>query len=224
MHRDEFIAHPERSDHPQCPSEGYPLAGRSPSCQSHPAMLSLRALLIAGILAAGCDTEVRDAPGTKPQVDTEATLSSVELEKRTAYTSEAKIQRVAISYLAGELNLCEELGDGSVGPTPPLEVDCNASPKGDCVAVAVPSAAFEYEAGLWDTGVWKKIDYSLVGPTRYHFGLTWKTQPDGSCENRVKALGDLDADGIFSTFEAVSKMPGPKEWGGQMTRETHALE
>ncbi len=105
-----------------------------------------------------------------------------------------------------------------------METDCNASPDGKCVPVSSPSQAWEYPAGLWEHDVWKKIDYELEGPTRYHFGLSWKTQPDGSCENRVKILGDLDADGIYSTFEGVSKLPGPAEWGGDMSRETHIFE
>lgn len=157
-------------------------------------------------------------------MDTEKTLSDTELLKRQAYASDAKISRAAIASDAAELDLCGELGDGTVGPTPPLAIDCNASPDGRCVPVEAPAQPWEYAVGLWDEGVWGRIGYSRVDPHRYHYALSWKRLENGECENRARVVGDLDGDGIFSTYEGVSKLPGPSEWDGEMNRFVNPLE
>ena len=187
-------------------------------------MLSLRVLFVAGILVMGCDTEVRDAPGTRPQVDTEATLGKIELAKRKAYTSAAMTQATAISWLAGEHDLCKELGDGTVGPTPALDRDCNSASDGSCVGVEDPSRSWEYPNEAWTDEAWILLGYRYEAPTRYHFQLSWTTREDGTCDERVTILGDLDADGIYATYERASDSPGPEEWGGELLRVTNALE
>ncbi len=157
-------------------------------------------------------------------METEKTLSDRELYKRRAYASDATTSRAAIASSAAELDLCGELGDGAIGPTPPLTVDCNASRDGQCVPVETPAQPWEYAVGLWDEGVWARIDYRRVDPHRYHYALAWKRLENGECESRASVFGDIDGDGIFSTYERVVNYPGPPEWDGEMTHVVNAYE
>ncbi len=157
-------------------------------------------------------------------METEKTLSDRELLMRQAYASDAKISLAAIPSDAGQIDLCVLLGDGAIGPTPALNVDCNDAPDGRCVPTEDPTQPWEYHVRLWDEGVWGRIGYQRVDPHRYHYSLSWKRLQNGECENRASVFGDLDGDGIFSTYESVSKLPGPPEWDGEMIHIVNPLE
>lgn len=105
-----------------------------------------------------------------------------------------------------------------------MHINCNAAKDGQCVPADNPEKPWEYSIKLWDDDVWTAIGYSRSEPHRYHESLVWKTRQDGECEVRARVFGDIDDDGIYSTYEAVGKLPGPPEWNGASTHTVHALE
>ena len=179
-----------------------------------------RTVVVGLVAILGCDGN----SSRQPKVETEKAVRGAELEKRKAYSSDARTSVPMIISDAEQLDLCAEFGDGAVGPTPSIDVDCNAAPDGMCAPVEGPTNAWEYPRALWEEGVWKKIGYRRHGPHHYHYSLEWKTLENGECENRARVFGDLDGDGIFSTYEGVAKLPGPPEWNGEMRKVKNPLE
>lgn len=82
------------------------------------------------------------------------------------------------------------------GVTPALG-SCCAQPDGMCA----PTAA------LWAAESWAKLEFKLDEPHRYSVEVA--TRPDGYT---ARAIGDLDCDGNYSTFEIEGKLAG-----GQLT-------
>jgi len=61
---------------------------------------------------------------------------------------------------------------------------------------------------LWTAPTWKALQFSMDDPHyyRYEFVRTTGTGPSGSGEEfTARALGDLDCDGLLSTFEMYGK-------------------
>lgn len=56
---------------------------------------------------------------------------------------------------------------------------------------------------LW-TGTWAELSFSIDEPHSYHY--QYVVAPDAS-ELTVRAIGDLDCDGVYSTFEMYSRSP-----------------
>ena len=94
---------------------------------------------------------------------------------------------------------------GSAGPTPPLSLNCNDGPDGYCVPVrGTPSGPGEYSIELWEKHpVWQEMNMVLEQPHRFHLDFRWNnSEADfGNCQFTAQAFGDLDDDGVFSTFE-----------------------
>ncbi len=94
---------------------------------------------------------------------------------------------------------------GESGVTPPLSVDCNAGPGGRCV----PSAGGKggpghYDMSLWtDNDVWNGLNFQQEEGHHFHYNFIWTNDASGygSCQFTAQAFGDLDGDGVFSTFE-----------------------
>jgi len=181
-----------------------------------------RAYLLVGALifsnASGCDSK------RKPEAETEKTLRGAELQRRKAYASDAMSSGTSIASGAQEVNLCASLGDGSIGPTPPIRVDCNAAKDGRCAPVEHPEHPWEYSSKLWDDDVWTAIGYSRSEPHRYHNAIVWKTLENGECEVRARIFGDIDDDSVYSTYEVAGTLPGPPEWNGEKTHSVFPLE
>ncbi len=55
-------------------------------------------------------------------------------------------------------------------------------------------------AGTWDHPTWRELGFGFTVPHSYAFGFESKNAP-GFATFRARALGDLDGDGIYSTFE-----------------------
>jgi hypothetical protein len=93
---------------------------------------------------------------------------------------------------------------GEAGITPPLSVDCNEGPGGRCVPSEKAGGPGHYDAALWhDNPVWKALEFEQEYPHYFHYNFEWSNtaEGDGACEFTVQAFGDLDDDGVFSTFE-----------------------
>ena len=184
------------------------------------AMKSTSVRVLVSLLAAGCKP---DNAKQEAKVDTEETLQGAELELRKAYAADAMVSMTAIASSAQDIDLCASTGDrGSIGPTPPMTVDCNAAEDGQCAPVHNPKQPWEYNAALWNGDVWTAIRYVRDIPHRYHHALEWKLLENGKCEHRARIFGDLDGDGIFSTYEMVGEYPGPPRMGGREDARRHA--
>ena len=73
-----------------------------------------------------------------------------------------------------------------VGPTPALGSCCASG--GSC----------ETDSTLWDEPGWVAVGFSILGPHNYSYEYV---HDPASHEYRVRAYGDLDCDGVYSTFE-----------------------
>lgn len=96
---------------------------------------------------------------------------------------------------------------GSVGPTPPLALDCNKSPTKHCSSALFPTRGpARYWRGAWYVEpMWRAIGVALTRPHAFHYALTTAIEPGSKdrCRFTARAHGDLDGDGAFSTL-AVS--------------------
>ncbi len=92
--------------------------------------------------------------------------------------------------------------EGEAGMTPPLSVRCSDGPSGKCAPGQ--SGDGGYDMKVWtDNPVWKQIDFQVESPHYFHYNFRWKNFPSefGSCQFTAQAFGDLDGDGVFSTYE-----------------------
>jgi type IV pilus assembly protein PilA len=131
----------------------------------------------------------------------------------SAYFNEEHVARGSVALGAGgELAAiaahgCPNDGNrkGESGITPPLSVDCNEGPGGRCV----PSAGGgggpgSYDSALWtDNEVWNGLNFQQEQAHYFHYNFIWENDNAGfgACQFTAQAFGDLDGDGIFSTFE-----------------------
>jgi hypothetical protein len=94
---------------------------------------------------------------------------------------------------------------GEAGITPPLSVDCSKGPGGRCTPVAgKPSGPGEYAMSLWtDSKVWNAMNMQQEMPHYFHYNFRWSNVAAGygSCQFTAQAFGDLDGDGVYSTYE-----------------------
>jgi len=96
---------------------------------------------------------------------------------------------------------------GETGITPPLAVNCSKAPGGRCTAVAgEPKGPGEYSASLWrDSKVWSAMFFEQDVPHYFHYNFKWSNEANGAgkCQFTAQAFGDLDDDGVYSTYERV---------------------
>lgn len=123
---------------------------------------------------------------------------------RRSKATEAKIElgtmfnKVAQHY--AEFDSCPP-GSGVAGPTPPLSVDCSLGEEGRCLPMSQPSGPAEYRGDTWtDDETWNALGFGFSDAHYFHYGFRW-TQEDGGCQFTVQAFGDLDGDGVYSTYE-----------------------
>lgn len=98
---------------------------------------------------------------------------------------------------------------GSSGIVPPLSVDCSKGPGGNCVPVVGGSdKPGHYAAEAWtDNTIFKALNFELNEGHAFHyeFRYTNDTNGYGACQFTVQAFGDLDGDGVFSTYAREGK-------------------
>lgn len=100
---------------------------------------------------------------------------------------------------------CDEL-IGKAGPTPPLSVSCHAGDGGRCRPIeGEPREGGEYSITAWlEDPIWSALGYQPdrpgLGSHRYHYSYEAERVQDG-CRVLVRAIGDLDGDGVLSTHE-----------------------
>jgi hypothetical protein len=126
-----------------------------------------------------------------------------------AKTSEASRETQAI--LSAALAVRERTGScksllGEAGPTPALSVGCHAGDGGRCRPTDDrPEQPGEYSRIVWsEDRIWSALDYrpdrAGTGSHRYHYAFTAEQVKD-ECRVVARAIGDLDGDGVFSSYE-----------------------
>jgi len=94
---------------------------------------------------------------------------------------------------------------GSAGITPPLDLRCAEGPQGMCVPVSgQPRGPGEYSMNQWIRNpVWQEMNFVKESPHAFHYDFRWHNteEREGTCQFTVQVFGDLDDDGLFSTFE-----------------------
>jgi prepilin-type N-terminal cleavage/methylation domain-containing protein len=95
-------------------------------------------------------------------------------------------------------------GGGQAGLTPDQATDCNAGPGGKCVPASGGGGAGYYDIALWnDNPVWNGMNFLQEQAHFFHYNFIAvnNTTGYGQCQFTAQAFADLDADGIFSTYE-----------------------
>jgi hypothetical protein len=92
------------------------------------------------------------------------------------------------------------VADSGLQPAPG---SCCKHPEGIC-----PPAR-----SLWEAQPWESLRFAIDDPVRYSYQYV----SDGATFT-VRAVGDLDCDGTFSTFEIVGQVQGGEVTVGSMTR------
>jgi type IV pilus assembly protein PilA len=124
---------------------------------------------------------------------------------RRAKTSEARIGLAkvfdGVSKYYAEHGRCPSDGEGSAGITPPLALDCNDGPGGRCVPSETAASPGYYPIEAWtDNPVWSALRFQQEQAHYFHYDVRWNQGPQG-CQFTAQAFGDLDDDGIYSTYE-----------------------
>lgn len=174
-------------------------------------------------------TEAKTSSSETKTSSSAAKPSAVEEYQMRSKTSEARVNAAklfdaASSYFHEEHISLDEVAalgaGGSVGPhecpndgrakgsagiTPPLSVNCNEGPKGRCVPVmGEPKGPGEYSLSAWsDNEVWSGLNFTQEQGHYFHYDFRWENDPSGfgGCKFTAQAFGDLDDDGVFSTFQ-----------------------
>ena len=86
--------------------------------------------------------------------------------------------------------------------TPDLLFDCNQGPECKCIPGVLPGPS-AYTEDLWlHNSVWMDLGFEKDVPHAFHYNFEAvnDTTGFGACEFTVTARGDLDGDGIYSTY------------------------
>jgi hypothetical protein len=133
---------------------------------------------------------------------------------RRAKTSEARLTLesivAAVEARVADDGGCRGLLGRGTHVTPPLELACHAGEGGRCHPGAVDKAG-GYDAGEWGQAGWVALGIRLDEPHVFHYELAVESTgaaKRGGCEVQVRARGDLDADGVYSTFERRLRVTG----------------
>ena len=185
-------------------------------------------LVVALVASAACDKdEPTPSPDkgeassaepsgfTKYQLKSKTSEARVQLAKlfdgASSYFSEEHIAAGDIAVFDGggatAAHECPNDGNpsGSAGITPPLSVKCSDGPDGRCVPVAgEPKGPGQYSMDAWTKNkVWNGLNFMQEQGHYFHYDFRWVNDPAGygGCKFTAQAFGDLDEDGVFSTFE-----------------------
>ena len=93
---------------------------------------------------------------------------------------------------------------GQAKVTPKLNKKCAQGPAGRCVPGVGASGKGRYNMSLWtENDIWNGLNFQMEQGHYYHYNFRFKNRlkGHGSCQFTAQAFGDLDDDGVFSTFE-----------------------
>lgn len=97
----------------------------------------------------------------------------------------------------------EPSGPTAAGTTPSLAVDCGSGPGGRCVPGTSGGGGYYAMSDWGDNEVWSGLGFQMEQGHFFHynFAATNAASGFGACRFTSQAFGDLDDDGLFSTFE-----------------------
>jgi prepilin-type N-terminal cleavage/methylation domain-containing protein len=139
-------------------------------------------------------------------------------DSTSAYFSEEHVERGATATLGEGGTITDaaphrcpptdpaEPAESAAGPTPDIDLDCNAGPGGRCVPSGEDAAAAPYYPMTeWsDDPVWNALNFQMEQGHFFHYAFSAanETTGFGSCQFTAQAFGDLDGDTtVFSTYE-----------------------
>lgn len=142
-----------------------------------------------------CDSAKRDASGegpSNPFSEYQAKSMAAEAKLMVRTLQDQADLYVTDGGFRGADSLTLEVGvlPPSAGPTPALGSCCKL-PNGTC---EVGDAFAKSEA-------WQAYTFSPSGSVRY----TYETKSEGD-KITIRAMGDLDCDGVFSTYESIGQL------------------
>ncbi len=196
----------------------------------HPApLVPLLAVFLAAPLAAPLALGACTGDAAAPEAGKDAGGSPgdpfVDYMRRSK-TAEAKVHvdgmvRAATSYFEEEhvapggsavaLHQCPDDGSssGETGITPPLTTPCSKGPGGRCAPVGgAPAGPGEYPITAWtEHPVWSALGFHQETSHYFHYNFKWANEGvgTGKCQFTAQAFGDLDDDGVYSTYERVGR-------------------
>lgn len=82
-------------------------------------------------------------------------------------------------------------------------------PEVDPTPVKVPCGKRPHkpESSLWETGGWKELGFSMNQPFRYQYQII-SSGKGPNAKFTIRAHGDLDCDGVWSTYELWGAIDG----------------
>jgi prepilin-type N-terminal cleavage/methylation domain-containing protein len=98
----------------------------------------------------------------------------------------------------------EETGASQAQITPDLGTNCNLGPGGRCVPAEGGGGAGYYDMGLWtNNAVWSGLNFQQEQAHFFHYNFRASNSGVGygACQFSAQAFGDLDDDGVYSTYE-----------------------
>lgn len=155
------------------------------------ASLVLGRLGLLGLLGTGVACGPTKAEIQRERLTVEASSQTEEIQLR-------------IADYAREFDACPGGSSGSTPITPPLAVPCAQGRYKLCVPGGSGPSAYPWSAWAEPAG-WRDMTYVPVGPHAYHYRYAWSSTDD-SCQFTVQAFGDLDDDGMFSTYTRVGRV------------------
>lgn len=146
-------------------------------------------------------------------------VAAVVIPALSGYINKANITEAIVqtqTILSAALRAREQAGScepllGHTEVTPPMSVACHEGTAGRCQAIDASEGerlgAGSYPRSAWTTDpVWAAIGYQPRSPAghRFHYAVEAERERAGGCRITVRAFGDLDADGVYSTYERVA--------------------
>ncbi len=93
---------------------------------------------------------------------------------------------------------------GEAKLTPRLKKHCADGPGGRCLPGVGAKGKGKYDMTFWTNNtVWNGLNFQMEQAHFYHYNFVYENDTNGygACQFTVQAFGDLDDDGVYSTFE-----------------------
>lgn len=123
----------------------------------------------------------------------------------SAYFNEEQVPPPGVALLATHGCPNDGRASGTAGVTLPLSVDCSAGPGGHRLPkVGGGKEPGDYDMRLWlENPVWNSLNFQMEQARVFHYDFKWTNSGTGfgNCQLTAQAFGDLDGDGVWSTYE-----------------------
>lgn len=113
---------------------------------------------------------------------------------------------------------------GESSAMPPLDARCERGPDRKCTLATQVSSVWEYAFPGNDPAwkEWASLGYQAPATTYFHKTFRWEQVSEG-CRITLTAFGDLDGDGVYSTYESIETYANGRSVG-LIVNETNVEE